>query len=250
MGPGQAIGLEALPDRAEELWRRAGEHRLRVCGLSIQDERALELPEDGFEHVLELAVAAHAPHLRVFAPPYRGGDVAEELQRLRGVLAERTERARRRGLTLLVEPAPATLIPGPEWLATMGLDLPPDQFGAVYDPGSLVMEGQVRPRLAVAVLGTYLRHVHVKDVVPERMDGGWRWTNVRPGSGLVAWPEVLEALAEASYGGWLVIDHLSGEAGAARLAEDVAALRGLLEAIPANGGMASPAYGPPVGGER
>jgi sugar phosphate isomerase/epimerase len=105
----------------------------------------------------------------------------------------------------------------------------------------MVIEGHVSPSLAVAAFGRYLRHVHVKDVVPRRKDGTWRWVHARPGSGLVAWPDVLEALGAAAYSGWLVVDHLSAPAGPARLRGDLAAFRRLLADQDARTSQAAPA---------
>src|SRR6266568_2320077 len=73
-----------------------------------------------------------------------------------------------------------------------------------------------------------------------RCRGGW--ARARPGEGLVCWPDVLTALAAAGYGGWLVIDQLSGPDGRPG---DVAALRRLVTAAAAASrpaaGLAAPA---------
>ncbi len=189
-------------------------------------------PIGRFERLVDLALATRAEQLRVFAPAFSGGVVKDELGRLADGLAERVPVAAASGVSLLVETAPNTLVPGPEWLMRVARRLPSDAFGAVYDPGNMRVEGHVAPGLAVGLLGPYLRHVHVKDVAPRRVDGAWRWVKVRPGTGMVPWPEVLEALAASGYGGWLAVDHLSGAPGAARLRSDVRALRSMLEPEP------------------
>ncbi len=201
-----------------------------MCGLTAQGESALASPLGSFERLVEMAVAIRAPQLRVFAPPYAGGAVNDELDRLSEVLAERVLLATGHGVALLVEMAPRTLVPGPEWLVRVGGRLPCAAFGAVYDPGSMTMEGHVAPALAVGILGRHLHHVHVKDVAPRRVSRTWRWVYTKPGTGLVPWPEVLGALAASQYGGWFVLDHLSDPPASARLRTDLGAFRALLKA--------------------
>ena len=228
-GVAQSLGPRDLPARGKRIAKITSDAGLAVCGLSAQDELALAGPIDGFEHLVELALATHATQLRVFAPPYAGGAAGDELDRLSDDLAERVSIATRNGLVLLVEMAPAPLVPGPEFLVRVARRLPCEAFGAVYDPGSMMMEGHLAPAFAVAVLGPYLHHVHVKDVVPRRVDGTWTWAHTPPGAGLVPWPEVLAALAGGDYRGWLVLDHLSGRPGSARLRSDIRAFRALLD---------------------
>jgi sugar phosphate isomerase/epimerase len=230
-GVAQSLGPDDPPARGEQISKISSDHGLAVCGLSAQDEGVLSGSLDRFERLVELAVATQASQLRVFAPSYAGGVVSDELDRLSDLLAERVSLATGSGVVLLVEMAPATLVPGPEFLVQVARRLPSEAFGAVYDPGSMMVEGHLSPTFAVAVLGRYLHHVHVKDVVPRRVDGTWKWVHVPPGTGLVPWPAVLGALADGGYGGWLVLDHLSGRPGPARLRADIRALRALLDPL-------------------
>jgi len=228
IGTAQSLGAGDTASLAERIWKITSDRGLAVCGLSAQGEDALAGPIGSFERLVDMAVAIRATQLRVFAPPYAGGEVNYELDRLSEVLAERVSVATGHGLALLVEMAPGTLVPGPEWLARVGGRLPWEAFGAVYDPGSMMMEGHVAPVLAVGVLGRHLHHVHVKDIAPRRVNRTWRWVHTKPGTGLVPWPEVLGALAASRYGGWFVLDHLSGPPASARLRTDLGAFRALL----------------------
>jgi len=251
-GGGNGAAAPAGAAEAAELGRLTAAHGLAVCGLAVVGQGAGDGPlagrqAGGFERLLELASAMGAPQLRVPAPAYAGGDVDDQLRRLAGQLARRASLAAAAGIRLLVQLAPGTLAPGPEWFRRIAGDIPPERIGAVYDPGSMVVEGNVAARLAVAVLGRYLQRVHVKDTVPRQAGQVWGWAPARPGDGLVCWPDVLTALAAAGYGGWLVIDRLSGPDG---LAGDVAALRRMVTAAagasrPA-AGLAAPAAAAPV----
>ncbi len=230
---GNGLGQRGSAARAAELSRLAADHGLAVVGLGTSDQRAATGPASEFERLLDLAQAMGAPQLRVLAPPYAGGEVDDELRRFAEQLAERAALAARRDVRLLVGIAPGTLTPGPEWFRRAAGDLRPERLGAVYDPGGMVAEGRIAPRLAIAALGRYLQHVHVKDMLPRHADSAWDWVPALPGAGLVSWPGVLAALAAADYGGWLVIDHLSGPARPGRLQGDVAAVRQLVAGTPA-----------------
>ena len=263
-GNGAPAAAASTAAEAAGLGRLAASHGLAVCGLAVcglavsgladSGQSAQDGPAAGgsatdaggsatdFERLLELARAMGAPRLRVLAPAYADGDVDDQLRRFAGQLAQRASLAAGAGIRLLVELAPGTLAPGPEWFRRIAGNLAPEQLGAVYGPGAMVVEGNVAPRLAIAALGRYLQHVQVRDTVPRRAGQIWEWASARPGEGLVCWPDVLTALAAAGYGGWLVIDRLSGPDG---LPGDVAALRRLVTAAAAASrpaaGLATPA---------
>ena len=256
-GSGNGAAAPAGAAGAAGLGRLTAAHGLAVCGLAVVGQGAGDGLAAGrqagdFERLLELASAMGAPQLRVLAPAYAGGDVDDQLRRLAGQLARRASLAAAAGIRLLVQLAPGTLAPGPEWFRRIAGDIPPERIGAAYDPGSMVVEGNVAARLAVAVLGRYLQRVQVKDAAPRRTGKVWGWAPARPGEGLVCWSDVLTALAAAGYGGWLVIDRLSGPDG---LPGDVAALRRLVTAAagasrPAPGRAAPAAAAPAPANER
>ena len=87
----------------------------------------------------------------------------------------------------------------------------------LYDPGNMAIEGNLAPTLAIARLGPYLRHVHVKNIAWRREGGAWRWRHAPLDSGLLDWNAILAALRRAGYAGRLSIDHLGGRASLATL---------------------------------
>jgi sugar phosphate isomerase/epimerase len=74
----------------------------------------------------------------------------------------------------------------------------------------MVIEGHVDPRLAVAELGPYLRHVHVKNIAWHREQGAWQWRHAALDAGLLDWTAILAVLQRAGYAGRLCLDHLGG----------------------------------------
>ena len=223
-GSGVGTGLRA----GDRLRRLATEAGIEVCGLAVQDAGLMRDGRDLVRHA-QFAAAAGAPHLRVFAPPYGGRDVDSELRQLAARLCAGAQAAEQLGVALLVEMSPGTIVPGPEWFARLATLADPSSIGAVYDPGSMMIEGHVAPLLAVATLERRLMHVHVKDVAPCREGATRQWTHVPPGRGMVPWVEVVEALTRAGYGGWCVIDHTGGEPTPQQLQQDLVAFQALAE---------------------
>ena len=231
LGDDDGSGVGTGPRAGDRLRRLATEAGIEVCGLAVQDAGLMQDDRDGRGLVrhAQLAAAAGAPHLRVFPPPYGGGEVESELRQLAARLCAGAQAAEQFGVALLVEMSPGTIVPGPEWFARLAALAAPASIGAVYDPGSMMIEGHVAPVLAVATLGRRLRHVHVKDVPPRHEGAAWRWAHVPPGRGMVPWAAVVGTLTRAGYGGWFVIDHTGGEPTPQQLQQDLTAFRALTE---------------------
>ena len=225
IGPGQAIERPQAGAELRGLCDRAG---LRTAGLSVQDPSVtLATPQRAARYV-ELAVTLGAPHVRLFAPAYKGGSLDREQRRARAGLDALVDLAAPAGLAVLVETSPTTLAPAPDFAVSLLEHHPPERAGVLYDPGNMAIEGHLAPRLAVARLGRYLRHVHVKNIAWSRRDGVWRWRHAALTGGLLDWREILAALEAARYRGAFSIDHLGGEATAALLRSESTHLRELL----------------------
>lgn len=215
VGTGQALPLGA-PDAVVEVLRRAGARSgVACCGLAVHDGLALESGPGVWQRLAAAAETLGAPYVRVYATPGpagRGsaGGFGDTFALLRGRLAKAADIVAANGRRLLLEPAPATLVPDPALAVQALAAADQDRVGVVYDPGSLAREGWLDPFLATEVLGGLLRHVHVKNTSPVRdADGVWTWGRSALASGIVDWPRVFRALDRIGYGGWLVLDHLT-----------------------------------------
>ena len=102
-------------------------------------------------------------------------------------------------------------------------------MGVLYDPGNMAIEGSVAPRLALAQLGPYLRHVHVKNIAWSRHSGVWRWRHAPLTAGVLDWPDIFAAIAASGYAGRFSIDHLGGKATLPLLRAECDVLRTLVE---------------------
>lgn len=108
-GSGVGTGLRA----GDRLRRLATEAGIETCGLAVKDAGLMRDDRDRRDLVLhaQLAAAAGAPHPRVFAPPYGGGDVDSELRQLASRLRAGAQAADQLGVALLVECHPARSSP-------------------------------------------------------------------------------------------------------------------------------------------
>jgi sugar phosphate isomerase/epimerase len=173
-----------------------------AAGICVQGGAASLLEPEQLRPFAELAAEIGAPHVRVFAPAL--GEPTEGLATAAAI-------AKEHGVALLVETAPETIVPSTAQGRALVEGFPPDEVGVLYDPGNMVIEGHVDPRLAIAELGPYLRHVHVKNVAWHREDGRWQWRHAALDAGLLDWSAIVAALDDASYTGRLCLDHLGGE---------------------------------------
>ena len=226
-GPEQVI---ECPEAGAEIGQLCERTKLRVSGVSVQDPGATLAAPERVSPYLSLAVSLGARFVRVLAPPYHGASLGAEQRRVRTALDAVVEVAAPAGLIVLIETSPATLAPSPELAASLVEHHPPDRAGVLYDPGNTAIEGYVAPKLAVARLGPYLHHVHVKNIGWAWRAGAWQWRHAALAQGMVDWREVLAALSAAHYGGGFSIDHLGAEATGQLLRTETEQLRQLVSA--------------------
>lgn len=225
-GPGDAITDPGEGARIAELCARAG---VTSIGLSVQDpEIRLTAPWRRLRGQLELAQTLGARQLRVLAEPFSGGAIPEARRRHRRALDRLVKPASQAGIKILIETSPGTLAPGPELALALVGHQPPSVAGVLYDPGNMIIEGDLAPALAISLLGRHLAHVHVKNIVWSRSAGRWRWRYATLATGRVRWREVALRLRDASYRGRYSIDHLPGAPSVMTLRRETDALARML----------------------
>ena len=212
IGPGQAI---ESPRGAAATLNDLG---VEAAGVCVQGGAASLTAPSKLRPFAALAAELGAPHVRVFAPALR------DHARAREGLETAAAIAREHGVALLVETAPETIAPSTAQARALVEGLPPEEVGVLYDPGNMVIEGHVDPQLAVAELGPYLRHVHVKNVAWRREHGLWFWRHAALDEGLLEWDTIVAALRQAKYAGRLCLDHLGGKPSLATLRRELSVL--------------------------
>jgi sugar phosphate isomerase/epimerase len=209
IGAGQAV---QSPSGAAAILDDLG---VAAAGICVQDGSASLTEPEKLGPFAALAAEIGAPHVRVFAPAL--GEPAEGLAAAAAI-------AKEHGVMLLIENGPGTIAPSTAQARALVDAFPPDEVGVLYDPGNMVIEGHVDPRLAIAELGPYLRHVHVKNVAWHRENGAWQWRHASLDAGLLDWGAILAALRQASYTGRLCLDHLGGAPSLATLQRELSLL--------------------------
>jgi sugar phosphate isomerase/epimerase len=226
-GPDQALSTPGDAARLAELSHQAG---LEIAGLSIQDPAITLVTGRVAASQVRLAVALGAPQMRLFAARYRGGGVAALHRRHRAAVDRLVDVAAPHGVKVLVETSPDTLAPTPQLALDLVSHHPPRRAGVLYDPGNMVIEGHVKPALAVALLGRHIGHVHVKNVSWSRSAGRWQWKYAHLTTGLLDWTEILDLLAASGYEGRYSIDHLPGRETMGLLQRETTVMRELVQA--------------------
>jgi len=167
---------------------------------------------EGIQHCMAAAKLAGAPAIRVMAPSYDGhmpfGDLLEK-----GKAAyERIEQmARDSGVLALVELHHGLISASASGTRRLIEGRDPDRVAAMFDPGNMIQEGMENWRMAIEILGPYLRHVHVKNGRWVRDSSGkWGHERVSLADGFVNWKQVIDALKSAGYEGFLDIEDFRG----------------------------------------
>lgn len=224
VGPGGILG-ENNTNAAAAIGLQLADAGIALCGISATKD--LALGSDGLFTALGIAAELDSAFVRVY-PPVFEPDVSLEFQIFRAATALRdlAIAASYAPTRILVEMAPGTIAPSPE-LARRIIELVSvPTTGVVYDPGNLVAEGYLQPKLALALLSGLVGHVHVKNrSIALDINGRWFSKTRSLEKGFVDWVSTLQILMRQDYRGVLSIDHLSGSPSVKALCSDVTKLR-------------------------
>lgn len=170
------------------------------------------------ERVLDVAVAAGAPQIRLQGPrPRTGGPGYRSLfSQAVGFLDEAQARAARRGVRIALELHQNTIFPSASLAHRAVARFDPTRVGVIYDVGNLVVEGYENHLIATELLGPHLHHVHLKNAEIRPVDGPGpvrrhlpRWSPLDDGAVDVA--GTLGHLEQIGYAGWVSLEDLSTE---------------------------------------
>jgi len=117
-----------------------------------------------------------------------------------GGLAEALETARREHVMLLVEPEPGLLIENARQFEELAERIDSPMFGLNFDIGHFFCVNEPLPD-AVRRLGAFTRHYHVEDIPASR-----EHRHLIPGRGAIDFRDVLDAIRETEYQGWLTVE--------------------------------------------
>ena len=115
-------------------------------------------------------------------------------------------------------------------------DLDPDRIGAIYDIPNMLRVGLEDTRMGMELLGPYLAHCHIgngKPVVTGRDDTGaqvWEWDFADMREGIADIARIVSDFKDVGYSGYLSLEDFGPGEDDAKVGEQGAYLRQLLEA--------------------
>jgi sugar phosphate isomerase/epimerase len=172
---------------------------------------------DGVETLLVATAALGARQVRITVPRTgTKGNYREAFALARHHFEWVAERAAAHGVKALVELHHGTLTSSASSALRLIDGLDPEHIGVIHDLGNLLIEGKEDHLSAFELLGSYLAHVHVKNVrwSPRSIaepDGSvlwdWQWAPLRTGQADVR--GYFDALREFGYDGWVTSEDFS-----------------------------------------
>ncbi|KGA96997.1 xylose isomerase [Alkalihalobacillus alcalophilus ATCC 27647 = CGMCC 1.3604] len=166
------------------------------------------------EDVLKKAKLLGANMIRIGVPRYDGAlPFSDLLQQAKRYVKEVEELCKQYQIKGLVETHHQTIAPSASLALRLVEESNPDHIGVLYDPGNMVHEGYEDYRMGIAMLGSYLAHVHAKNAAyfSKEQEGIKKWQGkwVRIDRGIVDWVEVMNALKESGYQGYVGMEDFS-----------------------------------------
>lgn len=202
------------------------DHNLRVCAVAFstrhgynvvdQLDRRIEATKAAMQLAYDLGAAVVVNQVGRIPPDGAGEDWELLLQSL----SDLGRHAHKVGAWL----AARTGSEEPAVLQRLIEALPVGSLGVDLDPGGLIINN-FSPREAVSLLGPHVMHIHARDGVRDLARG--RGVEVQLGRGSVDFPELLGALEEYPYRGYVTLEREPTSDAPLELAQGVEFLRNL-----------------------
>ncbi|MEI6500942.1 MAG: TIM barrel protein [Armatimonadota bacterium] len=191
-------------------WDRAtAAHDLSIPSLNCS---LLPNQRDDLRAIFRVAADRGIALVKVDVSPYDSREPYERLLKTaREHWTDLVPLAREFEVKAVAEVHPKIVCHSPSAMRRMLDGLPPDAVGAILDPGNMVVEGWEDMYEAVAILGPYLAHLHVKNGAWQRTPGKrppWEPVATALDDGLVDWFEVCAELARVGFEGYGILEFL------------------------------------------
>ena len=174
------------------------------------------------------AVALNSPEVRIGVPVPQAGKASAQVQEARSNWRELAAIGKAHGIRFVLELHNRTITTGASGAMRVLEGLDPAHVGVIFDIANTAIEGNEPLPVAIELLGPYMTHVHVKDLVLQQSTlwHGCDYGMASLGHGSMRWAECLRILREKGYTGWLALENFADlDRGPTRLAEDAAWLR-------------------------
>lgn len=208
-------------------------HGLTVSALGTY----LQADDEAVEICMQAAKILDCPQIRVNVPNY---DKSVGYEKIFESAVEKyqlvQQLAQKYSIRANFEIHMGTICPSAGLARRFAENFDPRYVGAIYDPGNLIFEGFEQWKMGLEVLGQYLAHVHIKNAswsaTKEEMSAKkWEpsWAALREGQ--VFLPDVIKALKEVGYTGWLSVEDFSAGDTIAKLRDNIKFLKYIEDAL-------------------
>lgn len=214
-------GIRSMDNAASEMKDMA--QRTKDAGLEIVNWLIGGKPwkKDELKKRVELVASAGGKSMRV-DHPWVAYDFNESLHQeksfneifklAKDAMPFLTDLSKETGIRFLFETHGGALLASPLAAKMLFEGTSPEHVGVIYDPANTTIEGGLRPRSEVEVLGKYIGYVHAKSIA-FYFDGNllreplkraaWSRKTVLPDAGLLDWVEVFFALKNGGFSGYI-----------------------------------------------
>jgi sugar phosphate isomerase/epimerase len=169
------------------------------CRFHFPDPMERKFWLDEGERMSDLAAELGAPGIRVFGDAIQpGADSASTKAWIAECIQELAEKSTSKGVSVWLE-THGDFASGKETEAILAQTVA-SNVGVIWDPANCFLQSGETPSAGAEGLGMQIRHVHLKDM---QVDGGKSWRLVLTGKGNFPLAEVLSALRNLKYDGFL-----------------------------------------------
>lgn len=157
---------------------------------------------DHTRRALSLCAELGAPHITTEpgGPLEPGQSRQQAINLFVEVLKPLAEHADSCGVMLLIEPEPGLLLETTDQYLEVAEKVNAPSIGLNFDVGHAYCVSEDIPR-AIAKLGGHIRHYHLEDIAATRVHH-----HLVPGTGAIDFNEVLNAIRQTGYDGWLTVE--------------------------------------------
>jgi sugar phosphate isomerase/epimerase len=188
-----AFMMNAVADHRQPYWHPS----------FIEPERQYrQVRIDHTRRALSLCAELGAPHITTepggpLAPGQSRQDAIDEFVEVLKPLADHAHEC---GVMLLIEPEPGLLLETTDQYLEVAERLNAPSIGLNFDVGHAFCVSEDIPR-AIGKLAAQIRHYHIEDIAATRVHH-----HLIPGTGAIDFAEVVAAIRETGYHGWLTVE--------------------------------------------
>lgn len=169
------------------------------CRFHFPDPKERRFWLDEGERMSDLAAELGSPGIRVFGDAIQpGADRASTKSWIAECIQQLAEKSTSKGVSVWLE-THGDFASSKETEAILAQTVA-SNIGVIWDPANCFLQSSEAPRDGAEGLGAHIHHVHLKDM---QMDGGKSWQLVLTGKGNFPLIEVLSALRNLKYDGFL-----------------------------------------------